>query len=55
MTRKQQTDDFSDFSFSQRFTGNLSDDARRIVGTFEIAHDHETWEKDFDGLYTRVG
>jgi len=47
--------DFSDFNFSQRFTGTLSDDGRRIDGTFEIAHDHETWEKDFDGVYTRVG
>ena len=47
--------DFSDFAFSQRFTGRLSEDGNRIEGTFEIAHDHETWEKDFDVVYTRVG
>ena len=47
--------DFSDFNFSQRFSGTFSDDGRRIDGTFEIANDHETWEKDFDVVYTRVG
>ena len=47
--------DFSEFKFSQRFTGTFADDGGRIDGTFEIAHDHETWEKDFDGIYTRVG
>ena len=47
--------DFSDFNFSQRFAGTFSDDGKRIDGTFEIAHDHETWEKDFDVVYTRVG
>jgi hypothetical protein len=46
--------DASDFDFSQRFTGRFSEDGRRIDGTFEIAHDHETWEKDFDAVYTRV-
>ena len=46
--------DFSDFDFSQRFTGTFSGDGRRIVGTFEIAHDHATWEKDFDAIYPRV-
>ena len=47
--------DFSDFNFSQRFAGTFSDDGKRIDGTFEIAHDHETWEKDFDVVYTRLG
>ena len=47
--------DFSAFDFSQRFTGRLGEDGTRIEGTWEIAHDHETWEKDFDGVYTRVG
>ena len=46
--------DFSAFDFSQRFTGTFSDDGNRIEGTYEIAHDHRTWEKDFDGIYTRV-
>ena len=47
--------DFSDFTFSQRFSGTFTDDGKRIDGTFEIAHDHVTWEKDFDVVYTRVG
>ena len=47
--------DFSPFEFSQRFTGTLTDDGNRINGTWEIAHDHKTWEKDFDLIYTRVG
>ena len=46
--------DFSAFNFSQRFTGTLSGDDKRIDSTFEIAHDHETWEKDFDAVYSRV-
>ena len=48
------TGDFSPFEFSQRFTGSLANDGRRIDGTWEIAHDHRTWEKDFDLIYTRV-
>jgi hypothetical protein len=47
--------DFSPFGFSQRFTGTITRDAKRIEGTWEIAHDHKTWEKDFDLIYTRVG
>jgi hypothetical protein len=46
--------DFSPFDFSQRFTGTLTDDGKRIEGTWEIAHDHTTWEKDFDLIYTRA-
>jgi len=47
-------EDFSPFEFSQRFTGTLTDDGKQIEGTWEIAHDHKTWEKDFDLIYTRV-
>ena len=47
--------DYAPLDFSQRFTGTFSDDGRRIDGTFEIAHDHRTWEKDFDVVYERVG
>ena len=47
-------EDFSPFTFSQRFTGTLTADGARIDGTWEIAHDHRTWEKDFDLIYTRV-
>jgi hypothetical protein len=46
--------DFSPFDFSQRFTGRFSGDESRINGTWEIANDHVTWEKDFDLIYTRV-
>jgi hypothetical protein len=46
--------DFSPFDFSQRFTGNFSADGKRVNGTWEIAHDHVTWAKDFDLIYTRV-
>jgi hypothetical protein len=48
------TADFSPFTFSQRFTGTFTDDGRQIDGTWEIAHDHTTWEKDFELIYTRV-
>ena len=54
-TLARTTGDFSPFEFSQRWTGTLADDGTRIEGTWEIAHDHETWEKDFDLVYTRVG
>ena len=47
-------EDFSPFDFSQRFMARLADDGRRIEGTWEIAHDHRTWEKDFDLIYTRI-
>jgi hypothetical protein len=46
--------DFSPFEFSQRFIGTFVDGGRRIDGTWEIAHDHKRWEKDFDLIYTRV-
>ena len=46
--------DFSPFEFSQRFTGTLTGDGARIEGTWEISHDHKTWEKDFDLIYTRA-
>jgi hypothetical protein len=46
--------DFSPLDFSQRFVGRFDEDGDRIDGTWEIAHDHETWEKDFDLVYTHV-
>ena len=46
--------DFSPYEFSQRFTGTLSKDGKRIDGTWEIANDKKTWEKDFDLIYTRI-
>jgi hypothetical protein len=47
--------DFSPLNFSQRFTGTFSDDGNTIEGPWEIAHDHATWELDFDLIYTRAG
>ena len=40
--------DFSPFEFSQRYTGTVSRDGKRIDGAWEIANDHKTWQKDFD-------
>ena len=46
--------DFSPLDFSQRYSGTLSDDGRTIAGAWEICHDGENWEHDFDLTYTRV-
>jgi len=48
------SEDFSPYDFAQRFTGTFSGDGARIDGTWEIAHDKETWKKDFDLNYIRV-
>jgi hypothetical protein len=45
--------DFSPLDFSQRFAGTLGDDGKTITGTWEISHDGETWERDFDLAYTK--
>ncbi|HJR86108.1 MAG TPA: hypothetical protein VJ930_00485 [Acidimicrobiia bacterium] len=39
--------------FSQRFTGNFSDDGRKIEGRWEINEDGE-WRTDFDLTYRKV-
>lgn len=46
--------DFSPLDFAQRFTGRFSDDGQVIAGSWEIAHDGATWERDFDLTYARV-
>lgn len=46
--------DFSPLDFAQRYTGTFSGDGATIAGTWEIAHDGVTWEKDFDLSYLRV-
>jgi hypothetical protein len=46
--------DFSPLDFSQRFTGTFSADGETISGRWEICHDGETWEHDFDLTYTRA-
>ena len=52
-TLSRDTPDFSSLEFRQRFTGTFSDDGRTINGTWEICHDGNAWEKDFDITYTR--
>jgi hypothetical protein len=54
-TLERTKEDFSALSFSQRFRGEFSDDDDEIRATWEIAHDHKTFEKDFDLTYRRVG
>ena len=54
-TLERNKEDFSPLDFSQRFTGEFSEDGSRIEGTWEIAHDHKTYEKDFDLTYIKVG
>ncbi|MFI0369462.1 hypothetical protein ACH35V_16410 [Actinomadura sp. 1N219] len=41
-------------SFDQRFSGTLSDDGRTIQAAWEKSLDNETWEHDFDIIYTKV-
>ena len=41
--------DFSELSFSQRFTGTIADDGRSVDGRWEQSHDDgKTWELDFE-------
>jgi hypothetical protein len=47
--------DFTPLSFSQRFTGKLSDDGRVIRGLIERTDDVGEWIEDFGVTYTRVG
>ena len=49
-----QAEDFSPLDFSQRFTGTFSEDGKTIEGRWEISHDGETWETDFDMTYTKI-
>ena len=55
LTLERTTADYSPLHFSQRFVGTFGLDPDRIVGAWHIAHDHSTWEKDFDLVYTRIG
>ena len=47
--------DFSPLDFSQRYTGTFADNDKTITGSWEISHDGETWEHDFELTYTRIG
>ena len=46
--------DFTPLDFSQRFTGRFSADGNTIAGTWELANDHVTYEKDFDITYRKL-
>ena len=46
--------DLSPLDFSQRYEGAFSADGKSIEGRWEICHDGETWEHDFDLTYTRT-
>lgn len=46
--------DFSPLDFSQRFTGTFSNDGSTITGRWEISHDGNSWEQDFDLTYTKI-
>jgi hypothetical protein len=54
-TLTREKPDFSPLDFKQRYTGRFSDDGDRILGAWEICHDGETWEHDFELNYTRAG
>lgn len=54
MTLTRTEPDFTELGFSQRYTGEFSDDGRRIEGRWEQSHDGgETWELDFGLDYVR--
>ena len=40
--------------FSQRFTGEFSEDGKTIRGRWEIAEDGKSWKTDFDLTYRKV-
>ena len=47
--------DFTPLTFAQRYSGTFADDGRTISGSWEMCHDGETWEHDFDLKHTKVG
>ena len=46
--------DFSPLDFRQRYTGTFSADGRDIVGAWDICHDGNTWEQDFELSYHKL-
>jgi len=40
--------------FSQRFEGTISHDGNKILAKWEKSNDGQTWEHDFDVMYTRI-
>jgi hypothetical protein len=45
--------DFSPLDFSQRYTGTFTDDGKTVTGAWEICHDGQSWEHDFDLTFTK--
>lgn len=43
-----------DKAFSQRFTGEITDNGNTIVSKGEMSKDGKTWEKDLELIYTRI-
>ena len=50
----RESEDFSPLDFAQRYEGRFSDDGNRITGRWEIRHQGEDWETDFELNYVRV-
>lgn len=40
--------------FSQRFEGRINQDGNGILAKWEKSNDGQTWEHDFDVMYTRI-
>ena len=53
-TLERTKEDFSPLNFSERFIGTFTEDGKTIDGTWEIAHNHSTYEKDFDVVYRKA-
>jgi hypothetical protein len=53
-TKTREKPDFSPLDFKQRYTGTFAEDGNSIRGTWEICHEGETWQKDFDLNYIRA-
>jgi hypothetical protein len=53
-TLRRETADFSPLPFAQRFEGRLSPDGTRIDARWEVAHQPDAWELDFELTYARV-
>ena len=53
-TLRRTRPDFTPLEFGQRYIGTFSDDGRRIDGRWEIAHQPEQWELDFQLSYLRA-
>lgn len=48
------TPDFTPLEFRQRFTGRFTQDGDRIDGEWEICHDSDAWEHDFELIYRKI-